>query len=793
MLSEKLEKAIQLATELARSKLICEIVSVEHLVYAVLTVDQETQEVMKSLEVPVDYLLQTIEENFRREYNQQVTESPRPSVAFKRVLERAVFVSQYSNRTEVYCLDVIDALFPERDCLITELFTQSFNIKREDIRKFCSKLHRTKNNDNLVAEDSDNSSESFLEEVGPNNPNEDSSEIPEEMTSYLRNLNNEVKKGKIDKLIGRTTEVNRIYEVLGRRKKNNVILAGEPGVGKTAIGEGIAWNIVHHNVPAFLEKATVYSLDLISAIAGTQFRGEYEKRLKGVFNFISQKKNAVLFIDEVQQLMRSSSDSDDGSSGASMVKGDLLNGNILCIATTTLKSYNSIFAKDPAFARRFFKLDINEPSQQETLEILINSKDAYEKFHMVEYSKEIFEKIIKLSVKYMYNRFLPDKAFDVVDEIGSFYRINRKENDPVRKITFDDVGAAFTRILKMPVKLEETDADIYRNLRQNLLKKVFGQEEAINSVVDAVIMNQSGLDNANRPVGSFLFAGPTGVGKTEIVLQLAHELKMNLIRLDMSEYSSEFTVSKLLGSPPGYVGYSEGGLLTGKVLSNPRSVVLFDELEKAHPSIYNVLLQLMDNGVVTDGAGTSVSFRNCIVVMTTNCGASDMEKSSIGFTSAGNQFDSNDAIKRAFSPEFRNRLDAIVWFKNLTEEVVGMVFDKLWNELLSKLAEKNVVAEITESARSEIINRGYDRVMGARPMRRAIRGVVGKRLSQEIMFGDLIFGGNVTVDFMNSDFVFTIVPGVSKIERSDQESSFLVSSETSEKTDNVLVHENLAE
>ncbi len=760
MLSEKLEKAIQLATEIARNKFMNNIVSVDHLVYAILTVDDETRDFLKGLGVMVDSTMKYIEENIRSEYpvvDVSVIDVPRPSVSFKRVLERAVFVSQYSNRSEVYCLDVIDALFPERDSYITELIIEGLNISREEVRRYCSKLHRPAKNDKVPAGDA-SAEESFLQEVDPKKSTQkDPAEVPEELSSFLSNLNSEVRLGHIDPLIGRAGELNRIYEVLGRRKKNNVIMVGEPGVGKTAIAEGIAWNIMHHQVPEFLSNATVYSLDLVSAIAGTQFRGDYEKRLKDVFQFVGSQKNAILFIDEIQQLMKSN-DNTETTTGATLVKGDLLRGNLHCVATTTYRDYNKLFAKDPAFARRFFKLDISQPSCEETLEILKQSKESYEVFHNVEYSEEVLLKIIRLSEKYMHNRFLPDKAFDVVDEIGSFYRINRKEKDPVRKITIEDVGDAFTRILKMPVNLNETDADIYRNLRAHLKEKVFGQDEAVNAVVDAVTMNQSGLEDATRPVGSFLFAGPTGVGKTEIVLQLAKELKMNLIRLDMSEYSSEFTVSKLLGSPPGYVGYNEGGLLTGKVQDNPRSVVLFDELEKAHPSIYNVLLQLMDNGLVTDGAGTAVSFRNTIVVMTTNCGASDMEKNSIGFTASTDNFDSSAAIKRAFSPEFRNRLDAIVWFKNLSEDIVAQVFDKLWNELLIKLREKQVDATVTENARAELIRRGYDRVMGARPMRRTIRGVVGQRLSREIMFGELMFGGKVNIDFKDGEFTFAFEP-----------------------------------
>lgn len=748
--SEVLQKCVNRAMELASTKFFSSIVSIDHLLYALLELDNEVISFFQGEGYDIAAVLDVIYDHIVTEYpRNQNTRNPKASPSFKRVLERAVFVAQYSNRTEIYGLDVLDAMFPERDSFVSLLLTQSLDIARAKVRKYCSKLHGNKDVSDAAAGESQQNEAS-------QQPAETPAAIPEGLENCLYNLNDLVMKGKIEQLIGRESDLQRIYEVLGRKKKNNVLITGETGVGKTALAEGVAWNIVHQKVPAFLKDFTVYSLDTVGVISGTQFRGDYEKRLKAVVAFIKGRENSILLIDDVQQLF--STNSSDAATGASMIQADLVRGNLHCIATTSFKDYNKIFSKDPGFVRRFHKLDLAPPSESETFDILVKSRSQYEKFHGVSYPDKVLRKIIQMSEKYMYNRFLPDKVFDVVDDIGSYFRINRPhDSKDVHVVSQEDVGEAFARILKIPVNIREDDTAVYRDLRQNLLKRIFGQDEAVSAVVDAVIMNRSGLDNATRPIGSFLFAGPTGVGKTEIVLQLANLLNMKLIRLDMSEYSSEFTVSKLLGSPPGYVGYSEGGILTNQVKNEPRSVVLFDELEKAHPSIYNVLLQIMDNGMVTDAIGVTVNFRNTIVVMTTNCGASEIERGSIGFTAGSSSFDSTSAIRQAFSPEFRNRLDAVVWFKNLSPDVVKMVFDKLWNELLAQLKEKNVEANISEAARIELIKRGYDRSMGARPMRRTIRNVIHRELSREILFGSLLYGGRVDIDYDGKEFTFNYV------------------------------------
>ncbi len=755
--SEMLQKSVNRAVELAATKFFNNIVSIDHLLYALLDIDTEVMSFFQQEGYDISAIKDVIYDHIITEYPiVQHTKSPKPSTSFKRVLERAVFVSQYSNRTEIYGLDALDAMFPERDSFVSLLLTQSLDISRANVRKFCTRLHGK----GAVASESENEANTA---EGENSNAENSAMVPEELSNCLTNLNDQVMKGRIDPLVGRGDDLQRIYEVLGRKKKNNVLIVGETGVGKTALAEGVAWNIVHQKVPEFLKDFTVYALDAVGVISGTQFRGDYEKRLKAVVSFIKERDKSILFIDDVQQLF--STNSSDAATGASMIQADLIRGRLHCIATTTFKDYNKIFSKDASFTRRFHKLDLAAPTPEETFDILINSREVYEKFHGVKYPDNAIRRIISLSEKHMYNRYLPDKAFDMMDEIGSYFRINRPAGkEEVHMVSLDDVSNAFTRLLKLPIDIKDDDMAMYRDLRANLLKAIFGQDEAVSTVVDAVIMNRSGLDNATRPIGSFLFAGPTGVGKTEIVLQLAKLLNMKLIRLDMSEYSSEFTVSKLLGSPPGYVGYNEGGFLTNQVKNEPRSVVLFDELEKAHPSIYNVLLQIMDNGMVTDGIGITVNFRNTIIVMTTNCGASEIEKGSIGFTATSASFDSSSAIKQAFSPEFRNRLDAVVWFNNLSPEVVEKVFQKLWDELEMQLKEKNVQATISAQARKELVKRGYDRSMGARPMRRTIRNNIHRELAKEILFGSLLYGGSVSIDYDGTDFKFEYVSKEAPVE-----------------------------
>ena len=732
MITEQVAQAVALAKELAETTFFNNIISIEHLSLALLITDKEVIEFFVHKNCDITGLKAAIANHIREEYPVvKIDEiNPQPSMSYKRVLERAVFVAQYSNRTSVYGLDIIDAMFPERDSFITMLMSQSLDISREEVRHYCSKLHHGDEDDRDVInglyrkrddeaedeeQDADSADDSENQDEQSKKLDKLKTNIPESIRDCLTSLSNLASAGKIEQVIGRNDEYNRIYEALGRRKKNNVIIVGNAGVGKTAIGEGIAFNIANGLVPEFLKDFQVYSLDISSAVAGTQFRGDYEKKLKEVVKFINKREKAILFIDEIHNLAQTSNNnSSDASSGANIIKGDLIRGNLHCIATTTFESYNLMFSKDAAFTRRFTKIDIDEPSEADTLEILKAAKEPYEKFHNVIYPENVLERIIKLSVKYMHNRYLPDKAFDVLDVLGSFEKIKAQADGATDAVLLNEqhVTETFSRLLHMPIILKNNDNDIFRDLNSNLKKVVFGQDPAIDQICDAVIMNKSGLDNATRPIGAFLFAGPTGVGKTEIVVQLANLLSMHLIRLDMSEYSSEFTVSKLLGSPPGYVGYDHGGVLTNQVKNDPNSVVLFDEIEKAHPSIFNVLLQLMDNGIVTDSSGVKVNFRNTIVVLTTNCGASEMEKGSIGFTKNSSEAAANpaasDSLKQTFSPEFRNRLDGIVWFNNLSTEIVGMVFDKLWKELGKQLSEKNVTIEISASARDELIKRGYE-------------------------------------------------------------------------------------
>lgn len=768
MLSDALSSAIELAEELAKKVFYNNIVSIEHLALALLKIDEEVKNFFSKKNCNVPELIKVIAEHIREEYpvvsidNLNVART----LSFNRVLERSVFVAQYTNRETVYGLDVIDSMFPEKDSFMALLMTTSLDISREEVRHYCSNLHKVEQNSEESLNEMDEI-ESENEGLEDSEKQDLKTNVPEQLKHCLTCLNDLVVEEKIDPLIGRESEIERICQILGRRKKNNVLIVGKPGVGKTALGEGLVYCIVKQKVPDFLKNFSVYSLDVGAAFAGTQYRGDYEKKLKDIVRFISKKENSILFIDEIQLLYRSSSGNDESaSSGAAILKGDLGKGNLHCVATTTYEDYNKLFAKDATFARRFSKLDIDEPSQEETFLILKSSANLYQKYHNVSYSDDVLKRIISLSVKHIHDRFLPDKAFDLLDEIGSVQKvkcstnelelIKKGEEKDIHQVTDDEVLEVFAKITKMPIKLNSDDTIVYRDLCSNLKRVVFGQDQAIEQITDAVIMNKSGLDTPNHPIGSFLFAGPTGVGKTEIALQLSKHLAMDLIRLDMSEYSSEFTVSKLIGSPPGYVGHGEGGILTNQVKNSPHSVVLFDEIEKAHPDIYNILLQILDNGVVTDSTGIKVNFTDTIIVLTTNCGAAELDKNSIGFTINGNEsFDYTKAINSTFRPEFRNRLDGIVWFNNLSTEIIAMVFHKLIDEMKKQLKEKNIEIDISKNAETQLIKVGYDRTMGARPMRRAIKDNISKVLSREILFGRLKNGGKVFVDFSNNEYTFT--------------------------------------
>lgn len=831
MNTDQVNVAVKVARELAETNFFNNIISIEHLTLALLMTDQEVVKFFIDKHCDVNALKTAIANHIHEEYPVVRIEelNPQPSVSYKRVLERATFVAQYSNRNVVYGLDIIDAMFPERDSFITMLMTQSIDISREEVRHYCSKLHPDESTQNQEQEKEQGSTEAQKETEQKDQEKETNklkTDIPESIEDCLISLTNLANAGKIDPVIAREKEFDMIYQALARRKKNNVIVVGQPGVGKTAIGEGLAYNIAKGLVPEFMKNFQIYSLDIGAAVAGTTLRGEYEKRLKEVVHFISEKENAILFIDEIHHLIGSLRD-EDAVGGAGLIKNELAGGKLHCVATTTFQSYNQMSVKDAAFTRRFSKVDVDEPSASAAVDILRASKESYEKFHNVIYPENVLEKIVQLSIKYMHNRYLPDKAFDILDIVGAREKskikqtpsilqavvhtddvqetqsvetnaqnsineqdeTNEQNNDQATEhseatapkevepkiLNEQNVLDAFSSVLNMPIILKNNDNDLFRDLNANLKKVVFGQDHAIDQICDAVIMNKSGLDVATHPIGSFLFAGPTGVGKTEVVVQLAKQLSMHLIRLDMSEYSSEYTVSKLLGSPPGYVGYEEGGVLTNQVKNDPNSVVLFDEIEKAHPNIYNILLQIMDNGIITDGNGVKVNFRNTIVVLTTNCGAAEMEKGSIGFISNNSntnkdQNDSTDnvgaldSLKRTFTPEFRNRLDGIVWFNNLSSEIVRMVFDKLWNELQEQLKVKNTTIEITDSAIDELLKQGYDRTMGARPMRRALRNNIHKVLSRELLFGKLLHGGTVKVDFVDQKFVFDYVSNPSPAE-----------------------------
>ena len=565
------------------------------------------------------------------------------------------------------------------------------------------------------------------------------------LEKFATNLNQQAREGKIDPLIGRDNEVERTVQVLCRRRKNNPLLVGEAGVGKTAIAEGLAKRIVDGQVPEVLSSAVIYSLDLGALVAGTKYRGDFEKRLKAVLNQIKKEEHAVLFIDEIHIIIGAGATSGGTMDASNLIKPVLANGELMCIGSTTYQEYHGIFEKDRALARRFQKIDINEPTVADTIKILQGLKSRYETHHKVKFTNPALKTAAELSARYITDRHLPDKAIDVIDEAGA----NRQlQAGKARKktISVKDIEAIVAKIARIPPKTVSTsDMAVLKHLDDNLKRVVFGQDDAIDQLVTAIKMSRSGLREDNKTIGSFLFAGPTGVGKTEVTKQLSEHLGIELVRLDMSEYMERHTVSRLIGAPPGYVGYDEGGLLTEAVIKNPHCVLLLDEIEKAHPDVFNILLQVMDNGSLTDSNGRKVDFRNVIVVMTSNAGAENMSRASIGFTEQNHALDSSKAVEKTFTPEFRNRLDAIIQFNPLDKNVIEHVVDKFLIQLETQLEDKKVTIMVDDKAKRWLADKGYDPIMGARPMARVVQENIKRPLADEILFGALSQGGVVKV------------------------------------------------
>ncbi len=732
MLSKELEFSINLAFREARERR-HEFMTVEHLLLALLD-NPAAVEVLRACGAQLDKLKRDLQIFIRENTPIMGLGDPRetqPTLGFQRVLQRAVLHVQSSGHREVTGANVLVAIFGEQESQAVFLLKQQ-EISRLDIV-------------NYIAHGISKTQEDQEPAGSPAGENGDNPQNAKPLENFASNLNELAQQGRIDPLIGRREEVERTIQILCRRRKNNPLFVGEAGVGKTAIAEGLAKMIVDGEVPDVLRKATIYALDLGALVAGTKYRGDFEKRLKAVLAQLRKERHAILFIDEIHTIIGAGAASGGVMDASNLIKPMLASGEMKCIGSTTYQEYRGIFEKDRALARRFQKIDVVEPTIEETYQILRGLKSRFEDHHDVKYADKALRAAVELSARYINDRHLPDKAIDVIDEAGASQRLL-----PIAKrkklISASDIETIIAKIARIPPKtVSSSDKDTLRNLDRDLKLVVFGQDEAIAMLATAIKMARAGLGNEQKPIGSFLFAGPTGVGKTEVTRQLARIMGIELIRFDMSEYMERHTVSRLIGAPPGYVGFDQGGLLTDAILKHPHAVLLLDEIEKAHPDVFNLLLQVMDHGTLTDNNGRKADFRNVIIVMTTNAGAELMDRPSIGFTSQDHSSDGMEAIKRMFSPEFRNRLDAIVQFKALTPVTIAQVVDKFLIELEAQLEPKKVTLEVDTEGRTWLAERGYDPRMGARPMARIIQESIKRRLAEELLFGRLVNGGHVTV------------------------------------------------
>ena len=741
MIAQELEVSLHMAFVEARQQR-HEFITVEHLLMALLD-NPSAAEVLRACSANLDdlrkSLLGFIKENTPTVGGADEVDT-QPTLGFQRVIQRAIMHVQStgSGKKEVTGANVLVAIFGEKDSHAVYYLHQQ-GVTRLDVVNFIA--HGIKKTDPpepaKPGESSSSNAESEKEEGdGKGSP----------LDQFTQNLNQLAKDGKIDPLIGRELEVERVIQILCRRRKNNPLLVGEAGVGKTAIAEGLAWRITQNEVPEILAESVVYSLDMGALLAGTKYRGDFEQRLKGVLKHLKDQPNAILFIDEIHTLIGAGAASGGTLDASNLLKPALSSGAMKCIGATTFTEYRGIFEKDAALSRRFQKIDVVEPSIEQTIEILKGLKSRFEEHHSVKYAPAALQAAAELSAKYINDRHLPDKAIDVIDEAGAAQRILPK-NKQKKTITRNEVEEIVAKIARIPpASVSSDDRSKLKTLDRDLKSVVFGQEPAIDALASAIKMARSGLGRPDKPIGSFLFSGPTGVGKTEVAKQLAFVLGIELIRFDMSEYMERHAVSRLIGAPPGYVGFDQGGLLTEAISKKPHAVLLLDEIEKAHPDVFNVLLQVMDHGTLTDNNGRKADFRSVIIVMTTNAGAESLNKSSIGFTNSKEAGDEMADIKRLFTPEFRNRLDATVSFKSLDEEVIMRVVDKFLLQLESQLAEKKVEVTFTDALRQNLAKKGFDPLMGARPMQRLIQDTIRRALADELLFGRLVDGGRLTVD-----------------------------------------------
>jgi len=734
-LEQSLHRALALANERNH-----EYATLEHLLLSLID-DQDAVAVMRACNVDIDQLRRNLAEYVDTELDNLVTdgtEDSKPTAGFQRVIQRAVIHVQSSGREEVTGANVLVAIFAERESHAA-YFLQEQDMTRYDAVNYISHgiAKRPGASESRPARGAEEDSSS--EESGGSKKKQDALE------AYTVNLNKKAREGKVDPLIGRDAEIQRTIQILCRRQKNNPLFVGDPGVGKTAIAEGLARRIVRGEVPDVLEDATVYSLDMGALLAGTRYRGDFEERLKQVVKELENTPGAILFIDEIHTVIGAGATSGGAMDASNLLKPALASGTLKCIGSTTYKEYRQYFEKDRALVRRFQKIDVPEPTVDDAIEILKGLKPYYESFHRVRYTNEAIKAAVELSARYIHDRKLPDKAIDVIDETGASQML-LPENKRKKTIGIKEIEAAVASIARIPPKtVSKDDAEVLKNLTETLKRVVYGQDKAIEALSSSIKLARAGLRDAEKPIGCYLFSGPTGVGKTEVAKQLASILGVEMLRFDMSEYMERHTVSRLLGAPPGYVGFDQGGLLTDGVDQHPHCVLLLDEIEKAHPDLFNILLQVMDHGKLTDHNGKTVDFRNVVLIMTTNAGASDMQKPPIGFGRSKREGEDTDALNRLFAPEFRNRLDAIVSFSGLPQEVVQQVVDKFVLQLEAQLADRNVTIELSDEARAWLAEKGYDPLMGARPLARLIQETIKKPLAEEVLFGKLVNGGAVKV------------------------------------------------
>ncbi|WP_298440274.1 ATP-dependent Clp protease ATP-binding subunit ClpA [uncultured Ferrimonas sp.] len=750
MLNKDLEVTLNNAFQQARRNR-HEFMTVEHLLSALLD-NPSAQEALSacgarldSLRSEVDLFIEQTTPLIPQDDGDRETQ---PTLGFQRVLQRAVFHVQSSGRNEVSGANVLVAIFSEQESQAVYLLRKS-DVTRLDVVNFIAHGVSKKEDQNAADSSSDDA-----ENDSPTMGMEKEESSGDKLENFASNLNKQAEAGQIDPLIGREDEVERTIQVLCRRRKNNPLLVGEAGVGKTAIAEGLAYRIVKEDVPEVIADCTIYSLDMGALLAGTKYRGDFEKRFKAVLRQLQRNPKAILFIDEIHTIVGAGAASGGMMDASNLLKPLLSSGKLRCVGSTTYQEYQGIFEKDRALARRFQKIDVPEPSVAETTQILMGLKSRYEEHHQVRYTQSALSAASNLSAKHINERQLPDKAIDVIDEAGA-----RMAMLPASKrkktISVGDIEEIVAKIARIPAKsVSATDKEVLENLDRNLKMVVFGQDPAIDALTSAIRLSRSGLGNEGKPVGSFLFAGPTGVGKTEITQQLGRQLGVELIRFDMSEYMERHSVSRLVGAPPGYVGYDQGGQLTDAVLKHPHSVVLLDEIEKAHSDVYNLLLQVMDHGTLTDNNGRKADFRNVTLVMTTNAGVQETVRQSIGFKQQDSSFDAMAEINKVFSPEFRNRLDGIIWFNHLDMQVIAKVVDKFLVELQAQLDGRSVQMEVSAEARVWLAEKGYDRNMGARPMSRVVQEEIKKPMANEILFGQLQKGGLVKVDVTDGKLVF---------------------------------------